>query len=185
MAPSDERGSPNRWGGRIIAFLNEDVKADWSSPPPVPRWVLYMYIYITILLVIASTGTLRRFLFIPSEIVVPWYIYLAAAFGTIGYILSNLASQEVQTFTALQAAARFWAAFPIAAGVYYLSQLLLDEAFQQALPLAGVAFLAGFSMEIFVQGFNVLANRILGVPEPKPMNATAEKEQRNHNDQGE
>lgn len=110
----------------------------------------------------------------PPEAVIPWYIYLAAAFGAIGYIFTNIASVEIQTFTTLQAAARFWAAFPIAAGVYFLSRFLLDESFQQELPLAGIVFLAGFSMEVFIQAFNILAHRILGLERPNT-NTVSEK----------
>lgn len=141
----------------ILTLLNRDVKADqYTPPPPVPLWVLLLFISITIFLVLVTIIEQR----------IPYYIYLFAAFGTIAYIFTNLATNQVRTFTPLQAIARICAAPPVAAGVYILSPIIFDIRSDDINSLALVVFLAGFSMEVFVQTFNSVAHRLLGLPEP-------------------
>lgn len=141
----------------LLVILNRDVKADqYTPPPPVRLWVLLLFISFTIILIILTI----------IENQIPYFIYMFAVLGTIAYIFTNLATNQVQTFTPLQAIARICAAPPVAAGVYILSPVIFDIQSNDVNSLALVVFLAGFSMEVFVQTFNSVAHRLLGLPEP-------------------
>lgn len=152
------------WGKTLQGILTQDVKDETSQPPAVPLWLLLLLVIITISLVHISLG-----MNIPGEQPrgVPWPIYIIGGLGTLAYLFSNIATNQVRTFTPLQALTRIGAAFPVALGVYILAQFLLSPSLQQGFPLLGVVFLSGFALEIFVQAFNLFAQRLLGLPEIK------------------
>lgn len=160
---------------RFLSLLGEDLKPDAAPPPPVPVWLFIGFLVITLSLIVLSVTPYK-----PGQVLIPRYIYVAAGLGTSAYLFTNIASSKVQTFTPLQAITRFVAGPLVSSGGYLLSQILFEESLREGLPAAGIAFLAGFSMEIFVQAFNVFAHRLLRLPPPDPLsddNSTTDTDQ--------
>lgn len=138
------------------------------QPPYLPLWFFILLIISTnILYIVSSVGintsgvSIGAFILF-QEPMVPGSMYILAAHGTLAYLFTNIASNKVETFTPLQATARFFAAIPIAAGVYFIGpEMFRIERNSEV--LLGLVFLAGFSMEVIVQGFNKIAQKYLGL----------------------
>lgn len=171
--------------GKITSLLTINLKDygdNEEEPPPVQLWFLLLSIGATFILVIAtvdsssiealgmSTGS-EEMGDIPPQVEhpFPWHIYAFAALGTVAYLFTNIATNQVKTFTPLQATARFCASFPVAAGVYVLLPSITT--LENGLSLPGIMFLAGFAMEVYVQTFNLIARRLFALPEPKKSDA--------------
>lgn len=165
---------------KIRSFLHgvlyQDAKIRDPIPPPIPMWFINLLIFVVILSMYYSTNV-----YIDNEALVPEYIYVSAALGTTAYLFTTIASGEEilqrRVFSPIQGIARFLAGPLVGAGIHLLSQFLLKESLQERFPAAGIAFLAGFSMEIFVQAFNSLASSLLGIKNETSSESNASDEQ--------
>lgn len=174
------REHPKKHFYRLLSLLGEDLKTDAAPPPPVPVWLFIGFLVITLSLIVLSIIPYES-----GQVLIPTYIYVAAGLGTSAYLFTNIASSKVQTFTPLQGTTRFVAGPLVGSGGYLLSQILFEESLREGLPAAGIAFLAGFSMEIFVQAFNVFAHRLLRLPSPDSLsdsNSTTDTDQSKETD---
>lgn len=178
-AETESGGSSEDYPEKLLSFLGQDLKPDAAPPPPVPLWLFIAFTAVALSLIVISIIPYES-----EQVLVPMYIYVAAGLGTGAYLFTNIASNKVQTFTPLQATTRFLAGPLVASGGYLLSQILLEESLREGLPAAGIAFLAGFFMEVFVQAFNVFAHRLLRLPSPESTNRSNLTGERPHNEIG-
>lgn len=176
MDPYGEQSTLQKIKSLLQGVLYHDAKIGYPIPPPIPMWFIYLFTFVVILLMYYSTN-----IYVDNEALIPKYIYVSAALGTSAYLFTTIASGEDtlqrRVFSPVQGIARFLAGPLVGAGIHLLSQFLLKESLQEGFPAAGIAFLAGFSMEVFVQAFNSLASNLLGIENETSSESNASDEQ--------
>lgn len=148
-----------RWAEYLFATRSD------SKKPEIPRIVLAVYAGITVGLALLSTihvlsvplfdFTIRN----PVDLVVPSYVYQYAVFGTTAYIFANKISTK-KSLSSRQAFFRVFAVLPTAAGVYLLWSVLWPNAAKTAIAAAGVAFLTGLFVEVFLSALAALTDKL-------------------------
>lgn len=93
---------------------------------------------------------------------VPGYVFLYGFMGASAYGVTSLVSRDKSTREVIHLALRVVAALPLVLGVWALAPAMGLESNARA--IAGVAFLAGLYVNLALEAFGSLAERLLNVP---------------------
>lgn len=106
---------------------------------------------------------LGRFVIIPNlSYTVPGHIYLFAFLGAGAYAVTSLAFNPKESIIeTYRLTYRLIGALPLAAGVYLLSDLLVDAS-TVPVPVAGLAFLSGLYIRLTLRRLGDVAERLYG-----------------------
>ncbi len=150
----------------------------WSAGNSI---VIIVFFGLTVVGLAISTGSVRLGVVIdesmsgflttpssPSAVAVPWYVYLYATLGALGYIFTKLMQQlsEYDSWSdigdLIEMGLRIPAAWLLAAGVFLLARFIIGEN-TAANPrlLAGLAFLVGLYVNVAYKSLGGLADRLL------------------------
>lgn len=136
------------------------------SQPEIPRVVVSMYALITVTLALLSTiqnlsvPLINTTIGLPANLIIPQYVYFYAIFGTTAYIFANKIGRS-DTLRSRQAFFRVFAVLPTVAGVYLLWSMLWPDVSASAAGVAGIAFLTGLFVEVFLQALATLTDRVV------------------------
>lgn len=98
----------------------------------------------------------------PLAVTVPWYVYVFATLGALGYVFTMLICYDADPRNVFHANLRVPAALPLAAGIYLLVVQLLGEVPTTRL-LAGLAFVTGLYVNRAYERIGDLADRLLSI----------------------
>ncbi len=148
--------------------------------------VIIVFFALTVVGLAISTGSFRLgvvidesmsgFLTTPaaaSKVAVPWYVYLYATLGALGYIFTKLMQQlsEYDSWSDIgdlvEMGLRIPAAWLLAAGVFLLVRFIVGEnSADNPRLLAGLAFLVGLYVNVAYKSLGSLADRLLNRQQP-------------------
>ncbi|MEF8828153.1 MAG: hypothetical protein V5A38_10005 [Halolamina sp.] len=154
---------------------NEDTTVTGTTEEALARknWLLVvLFSALTIVGVVLSTGLLNLGLVeasAPSGVAVPFYIYLYASLGALGYIFTKLMidvesyDQTTEIGRLIELGMRIPLAWVLGAGTYLLANPLLGSAAPTSSQFtAGFAFLVGLYVNVAMKSLGDLADRLLG-----------------------
>lgn len=135
------------------------------------NWLLViLFTALTVIGVVLSTGELNLGLVeasADSDAAVPFYIYLYASMGALGYIFTKLMidvesyDQTTELGRLIELGMRIPLAWVLGAGTYLLADPLLGGS-DPSQYTAGVAFLVGLYVNVAMKSLGDLADRLLG-----------------------
>lgn len=136
------------------------------------RLLVVLFTSLTIVGVVFSTGLLNLGLLeasASSGVAVPFYIYLYASLGALGYIFTKLMidvesyDQTTEIGRLIELGMRIPLAWVLGAGTYLLANPLLGSSVTLSSQFtAGFAFLVGLYVNVAMKSLGDLADRLLG-----------------------
>lgn len=127
--------------------------------------IIFIDIALTVGLMLATVTTLVRDAVTATASAslgfIPWYVYVFSALGGLGYVFTALLEEFHSTTGSLvKYNLRVPAALPLGAGVWILSDVLLDASANDAL-VVGLVFLTGLYVNLAYERLGALARRLL------------------------